>query len=59
MLPLLNHKKAAQLIGSLVISIAGCKWAAGKTFKLSRFPKEVCPNSGLAVMLGPLLMLGE
>lgn len=59
MLLLLNHKKASQLISSLLVSITEYKWAAGKTFELPRFPKEVCPNSSLAMMLGPLFVLSE
>jgi len=55
----LNHRKAPQLISSLLISITGCKWAAWRTLQLPRFPEQVCPNSSLAMLHGPLFMLGE
>lgn len=54
MLLLLNHRKAPQLISSLLNSISGCKWAAWKMFQQAGFSKKVCPSASCndAILLG-------
>lgn len=45
MLVLLKHRRAPQLISSLLSGVTGSKWAAQKAVQLPGFPKQVCPSS--------------